>query len=189
MGRKICCSYSKGENILKFRELSLKGAFLIELEKIEDERGFFARSWDKEIFEKKGLNSNLVQCNISFNKKKGTIRGMHFQKYPHEETKLIKCTKGKAFEVLVDNREDSKSFHKWIFVELSEEKIEMLYVPEGFALGFQTLSDDTELFYQMSEYFHQESSDGIKWNDPKIGIKWPLECTVISKKDESFDLL
>lgn len=189
MGRKICYSFSQGEDILKFRELSLKGAFLIELEKIEDERGFFARSWDKEIFEKRGLDSNLVQCNISFNKKKGTVRGMHFQKYPHEETKLIRCVKGNVFEVLIDIREKSESFHKWTFVELSEKKSEMLYVPKGFALGFQTLSDDTELLYQMSEYFHQESSGGIKWDDPKIGIKWPLECTVISEKDKSFDLL
>jgi len=189
MGRKICCSYSKGENILKFHKLSLKGAFLIELEKIEDERGFFARSWDKEIFEKNGLNSNIVQCNISFNKKKGTVRGMHFQKYPHEEAKIVRCTKGKAFEVLVDIRKNSDSFHKWTSVELSEEKSEILYVPESFALGFQTLSDNTELLYQMSEYFHPESSLGIKWNDPKIGIEWPLECTVISKKDESINLL
>ena len=189
MGRKICCSYSKGEDILKFHELSLKGAFLIELEKIEDERGFFARSWDKEIFEKTKLNSNIVQCNISFNKKKGTVRGMHFQKHPHEETKLVRCTKGKVFEVLIDIRENSESFQKWTFVEMSENKLEVLYVPKGFALGFQTLSDNTELLYQMSEYFHPESSGGIKWNDPKIGIEWPLDCTVISSKDESIDLL
>ena len=189
MGRKICCSYSRGENILKFKELSLNGAFLIELEKIEDERGFFARSWDKTIFENRGLNSNLFQSNISFNKKKGTVRGMHFQKYPHEETKLVRCTKGKVFEVLIDIRKNSESFHKWTFVELSEEKLEILYVPNGFALGFQTLLDNTELFYQMSEYFHPESAGGIKWNDPKIGIKWPLDCTVISKKDELYGLL
>ena len=174
---------------MKFHELSLKGAFLIELEKIEDERGFFARSWDKEIFEKNGLNSNIVQCNISFNKKKGTVRGIHFQKYPHEEAKIVRCTKGKAFEVLVDIRENSGSFHKWTSVDLSEGKSEVLYVPEGFALGFQTLSDTTELLLQMSEYFQPESTLGIKWNDPKIGIKWPLECTVISNKDESLDLL
>ena len=189
MGRKICYFNSQGENILKFRELSLKGVFLIELEKIEDDRGFFARSWDKEIFESRGLNSNLSQCNISFNKKKGTVRGMHFQKHPHEEVKVVRCTKGKVFEVLIDIREDSENFHKWTFIELSEEKFEILYVPEGFALGFQTLTDNTELFYQMSEYFHPESSEGIKWNDPKIGIKWPLECSTISKKDESFELL
>lgn len=189
MGRKICYSNSKGENILKFHELSLKGVFLIELEKIEDERGFFARTWDKKIFENKGLNSNMVQFNISFNKKKGTIRGMHFQRHPYEEVKLVRCTKGKVFEVILDIRENSETFHKWTYVELSEEEFQILYVPEGFALGFQTLSDNTELFYQMSEYYHPESSSGIRWNDPKIGITWPLECHTISEKDKSWDLL
>lgn len=189
MGRKICRINSKGENILKFRELSLKGAFLIELDKIEDERGIFSRSWDKKIFEDNGLNPNLVQCNISFNKNKGTIRGMHFQKKPYEEAKTVRCTKGKVFEVLIDIRFDSPTFHKWVSVELCENKYEILYVPEGFALGFQTLEDDTELYYQMSEYYHPEKSGGIKWNDPKIQIKWPLDCSTISKKDESFDLL
>lgn len=189
MGRKICCIDSKGENILKFKELSLQGAYLIELEKIEDDRGFFSRSWDKKKIEDKGLNSNLVQCNISFNKNKGTIRGMHFQKKPYEETKTVRCTKGRVFEVLIDIRLDSPTFHKWISVELCENKYEVLYVPEGFALGFQTLENDTELYYQMSEYYHPEKSGGIKWNDPKIQIKWPLDCSTISKKDESFDLL
>ena len=186
MGRKICCSYSKGENILKFRELSLKGVFLIELEKIEDERGFFARSWDKKEFENNKLNSNLFQCNISFNKNKGTIRGMHFQKDPYAEAKTIRCTRGKVFEVMIDIRINSPTFHKWISVELDEKKCEILYVPEGFALGFQTLSENTELFYQMSEYYHPEKSGGIKWDHPKIQIKWPLECSTISKKDDSF---
>ena len=189
MGRKICCSYSKGENILKFQELSLKGVFLIELEKIEDERGFFARSWDKKEFENNKLNSNLFQCNISFNKNKGTIRGMHFQKEPYAEAKTIRCTKGRVFEVMIDIRVDSPTFHKWISVELDEGKNEVLYVPEGFALGFQTLLENTELYYQMSEYYHPEKSGGIKWNDPKIQIKWPLDCSVISKKDDSFELL
>ena len=189
MGRKICCSYSKGENILKFRELSLKGVFLIELEKIEDERGFFARSWDKKEFENNDLNSNLFQCNISFNKNKGTIRGMHFQKDPYAEAKTIRCTRGKVFEVMIDIRINSPTFHKWISVELDEKKCEILYVPEGFALGFQTLLENTELYYQMSEYYHPEKSGGIKWNDPKIQIKWPLDCSVISKKDDSFELL
>jgi len=189
MGWKICCVNSKGESILRFNELSLKGVFLIELDKMEDERGFFARTWDKKKFESNGLNPNVVQCNISFSKKKGTIRGMHYQKFPHQEAKLVRCTKGKVFEVLIDIREKSESFLRWIFVELSEDKYEMLYAPEGFALGFQTLKDNTELIYQMSEYFHPESASGIRWNDPKIGIKWPLECTVISEKDKLFDLI
>lgn len=186
---KICHTEPKGENILKFCDLPLKGTFLIELDKNEDERGFFSRTWDKNIFQNNGLNSNLVQCNISFNKKKGTIRGMHFQKTPHQEAKLVRCTKGKIYEVMIDVREESETFHKWSFVELNEYEYKLLYVPEGFALGFQTLTDNAELFYQMSEYYHPECSVGIKWNDPKIGIKWPLECTVISKRDESFNLL
>jgi dTDP-4-dehydrorhamnose 3,5-epimerase len=189
VGREICRVNSKGENILKFQELSLKGVFLIELEKIEDERGFFSRVWDKKKFEDKGLNSNLSQCNISFNKNKGTIRGMHFQKKPYEEAKIIRCVKGKIFEVLIDIRVGSPTFHKWISVELCENKYEILYVPEGFALGFQTLLENTELYYQMSEYYHPEKSGGIKWNDPKIQIKWPLDCSVISKKDDSFEPL
>ena len=189
MGRKICCVDSKGENILKFKELTLKGVFLIELEKNEDERGFFARAWDKKEFENNGLNSNLFQCNISFNKNKGTIRGMHFQKDPYAEAKTIRCTRGKVFEVMIDIRINSPTFHKWISVELDEKKYELLYVPEGFALGFQTLSENTELYYQMSEYYYPEKSGGIKWNDPKIQIKWPLDCSVISKKDDSFELL
>ena len=189
MGWKICCVNSKGESILKFNELSLKGAFLIEFDKMEDERGFFARTWDKKKFESNGLKSNVVQCNISFSKKKGTIRGMHYQKFPHQEAKLVRCTKGKAFEVLIDIRKKSESFLNWIFVELNQDKYEMLYVPEGFALGFQTLRDNTELIYQMSEYFDPESASGIRWNDPKIGIEWPLKCTVISEKDKLFDLI
>lgn len=189
MGRKICDSNTKGEHILKFNELEFKDVFLIEIEKNVDERGYFVRTWDKKKFEEKGLNPNLVQCNVSFNKKKGTVRGMHFQKKPFEEAKLIRCTKGKVFEVLIDIRENSPTVHKWISVELSEKESKILYVPEGFALGFQTLEDNTELFYQMSEYYHPEHSGGIRWNDPKIGIKWPLECSVISKKDELTNLL
>lgn len=189
MGRKICYFITQGENILKFKELSLKGTYLIELEKIEDERGFFSRSWDKKIFEEKKLNSDLVQCNISFNKNKGTVRGMHFQKKPYEEVKTIQCIRGKVFEVIIDIRKNSPTFHKWDYVELSEREYEMLYVPEGFALGFQTLENNTELLYQMSEYYHPEVSTGIRWNDPKIQIEWPLKCTTISKKDESFELL
>ena len=126
-----------------FIETNLKGSFIIEPEKIEDERGFFARTWDKEIFEKRGLNPKLVQCNISFNKKKGTLRGMHYQIAPYEEAKLVRCTKGSVFEVMIDLRPKSETFKKWESVELNSENYKMLYVPEGFALGFQTLEDNT----------------------------------------------
>lgn len=172
-----------------FTETKLKGSFIIEPEKIEDERGFFARTWDNKTFEEYGLNSKLVQCNISFNKKKGTIRGMHYQAYPHEEAKLVRCTKGKAFEVMLDLRTHSNTHMQWLGIEITSENYKMLYVPEGFALGFQTLEYNTELFYQMSERYEPEFSRGIRWDDPSINISWPLKPTVISKKDLSFPIL
>lgn len=169
-----------------FNETKLKGSYIIDLEKLDDERGFFARSWDKHIFEQMGLNNNLVQCNISFNTKKGTLRGMHFQEKPHQETKLVRCTKGSVYEVMVDLRKDSSTFKQWHAVELRANEHKMLYIPEGFALGFQTLEDNTELFYQMSQFYMPEFSCGVRWNDDAFKISWPLEITVISKKDQSF---
>lgn len=169
-----------------FTETKLKGALIIETEKVVDERGFFARSWDSKIFEQYGLNPKIVQCNISFNKTKGTIRGMHYQTSPHEEAKLVRCTKGKVFEVMLDLRTNSSTHMQWLGVELSAENYKMLYVPVGFALGFQTLEDNTELFYQMSERYIPEFARGVRWDDPAIKISWPLKPTVISKKDLSF---
>ena len=171
---------------MKFNELGIKGVFLIEIEKIIDERGFFARTWDRKKFLENNLNSDLVQCNISFNSKKGTIRGIHFQKKPYEEAKLVHCTKGKVFEVILDIREDSPTFHNWISVELNEKDYKMLYVPEGFALGFQTLEDNTELFYQMSREYNSECAAGLRWDDPKFKITWPLNVSKIAKRDKSF---
>lgn len=166
-----------------------KGVFIIEPEKIEDERGFFARIWDQKKFEELGLDSKLVQCNISFNKKSGTIRGMHYQISPYEEAKLVRCTKGRIFEVMIDLRPDSGTFRKWESVELSSENYKMLYVPKGFALGFQTLEDNTEIFYQMSQEYKVEYSRGISWNDTAFQISWPLKPTIISKKDLSYKML
>jgi len=186
MGREICNSHTRGENTLIFIETKLKGSYIIDVEKASDERGFFARSWDKDIFEKKGLNGNLVQCNISFNTKKGTIRGMHYQEHPHQEAKLVRCTKGRIFEIMIDLRKNSKTFMQWESIELNSNEHSMLYVPEGFALGFQTLEDDTEIFYQMSQYYKPEFSRGIRWDDDAFRIVWPLKITVISKKDMSF---
>ena len=171
---------------MKFNELEIKGVFLIEIEKNTDERGFFARTWDRKKFLEKNLNSDLVQCNISFNFEKGTIRGMHFQKKPYEEARLVHCTKGKVFEVILDIREDSPTYHNWICVELNEKDYKMLYVPEGFALGFQTLEDNTELFYQMSREYNSEYAAGLRWDDPKFKITWPLNVSKISKRDKSF---
>jgi dTDP-4-dehydrorhamnose 3,5-epimerase len=174
---------------LIFTETNLKDSYFIEPERIIDERGFFARSFDQKIFSNLGFSNNFVQCNISFNKKKGTLRGLHFQEKPNSESKLVRCTKGKVFEVLVDIRPDSSTYRKWVSVILSSENRKMIFVPDGFALGFQTLEDDTELFYQMSQYYEPNSSRGIIWNDPCLKIPWPLNPTIISKKDQTLPLL
>jgi len=174
---------------LIFTETNLKDSYFIEPERIIDERGFFARSFDQKIFSNLGFANNFVQCNISFNKKKGTLRGLHFQEKPNSESKLVRCTKGKVFEVLVDIRPDSSTYRKWVSVILSSENRKMIFVPDGFALGFQTLEDDTELFYQMSQYYEPNSSRGIIWNDPCLKIPWPLNPTIISKKDQTLPLL
>jgi dTDP-4-dehydrorhamnose 3,5-epimerase len=169
-----------------FTQTRLKGAFIIEIEKLKDERGFFARSWDKNIFEEHGLNSNLVQCSISFNKSKGTLRGMHYQIYPHEEDKLVRCVRGKAFEVIIDLRPESTTYLQWESFEASSENYRMLYVPKGFAFGFQTLEENTEIFYQIMELYAPEFARGILWNDKVFNISWPLNPTIISKRDLSF---
>lgn len=171
---------------MKFVETELKSAYIIELEPIEDERGFFARSWCKKEFEEHGLNPNLVQCNISYNKKKGTLRGMHYQVKPFEEAKLVRCTRGSIYDVIIDLREDSNTYMKWISVELAADNNKMLYVPEGFAHGFQTLEDDTEVTYQMSEFYHPECARGIRWDDKMFEIAWPIEEMIISEKDKSY---
>ena len=166
-----------------FNETKLKGSYIIDIEKTNDKRGFFARTWDKNIFEQKGLNSNLAQCNISFNKKKGTLRGMHYQIAPYEETKLVRCTRGKIFDVIIDLRQESSTFKQWFGIELSEENHKMIYVPKGFAHGFQTLKNDTEVFYHISEKYIPRYSRGIRWDDKAFKIKWPLKPSIISKKD------
>ena len=172
-----------------FIETKLKDAFIIELEKLEDERGFFARTFCKEEFKAHSLNHQFVQCNLSFNKKKGTLRGMHYQKAPHEEIKLITCTRGIIFDVVVDLRSDSPTYCKWFAVELRSDNYKMLYIPKGFAHGFQTLDDNSVIFYQMSEFYHPECARGVRWNDPAFGIEWPLNNPVMTKKDRTYPLL
>ena len=169
-----------------FTETKLKGAFIIEIEKKEDERGFFARTWDQKVFEEHGLNPNMVQCNVSFNKEKGTLRGMHFQIPPYEEAKLVRCIKGKIFEVMIDLRKKSRTYKEWLGIEMVSDDYKMLYVPEEFALGFQTLEDNTEVFYQMSQFYMPQYVRGLRWDDPAFVITWPLKPTIISKKDQSF---
>jgi len=170
---------------MHFVKTKLKDVYIIELEKIEDERGFFARTWDVEKFKNIGLNSKIVQCNMSLSKQKGIIRGMHYQLEPHQETKFLRCTKGAIYDVIVDLRKDSETFRQWLGVELTENNYRMLYVPKGFAHGFQTLELDTEVFYQVSEAYHPESERGVRWDDPAFKISWPLEEKIISKKDMS----
>ncbi len=169
-----------------FTETKLKGAFIIDPELLEDERGFFARTWDKKILEENGLNSKVAQCNISFNKLKGTIRGMHFQIPPYEEVKIVNCIKGKIFDVIIDLRSGSETFKKWVSVELSDQNKKMLYIPEGFAHGFQTLEDNTLVSYQISEIYSPEHARGLRYDDKAFQIDWPLKETVISKKDLSY---
>ena len=172
-----------------FKETKLKGVFVVEPEIIADERGFFACSWSPIDFEKHELNPRLRQCNISFNNKRGTVRGMHFQEKPHEEAKLVRCTRGAMYDVAVDLRPGSPSRYRWQAVELTADNHRMLYIPEGLAHGYQTLADDTEIFYQMSESYHPESARGLRWDDPRVGIEWPLPMTVISERDAKFPLL
>ncbi|AFZ14229.1 dTDP-4-dehydrorhamnose 3,5-epimerase [Crinalium epipsammum PCC 9333] len=169
-----------------FTETSLQGAFIIELEKLTDDRGFFARTFCQKEFAAHHLNPNLVQCNISFNHQKGTLRGMHYQAEPHAETKLVRCTKGAIYDVIIDLRSNSPTFKKWVAVELTADNKRMLYIPENFAHGFQTLADNTEVFYQMSEFYHPESANGVRWNDSAFGIQWPADEGIISVKDQQY---
>lgn len=169
-----------------FTETKLKGVHIIEIERIDEERGFFARTFCRKEFESHGLNPNVVQCNISYNKKRGTLRGMHYQIAPHEEAKLVSCIKGAIYDVIIDLRPDSSTCCQWITVELPAP-FKMLYIPEGFAHGFQTLEDDTLVFYQMSEFYHPESARGIRWDDPMFAIQWPIHSRIISDKDKSYD--
>ena len=171
-----------------FTKTTVNDAYIVELDKREDHRGFFARTWDKNEFEEHNLNSNLVQCNVSFSKKRGTLRGMHYQKKPFEESKLIRCTKGKIFDVIIDLRTHSSTFKKWFGVELTQENYKMLYVPEGFAHGFQSLEDNSEIIYQVSEFYTPNSELGIHWNDPAFNITWPIEEKIITDKDNSWKL-
>lgn len=169
-----------------FAETPLLGAYVIEIEKHEDERGFFARSWCVREFSAKGLDPHIVQCDVSFNRLKGTLRGLHYQIPPHAEVKLVRCNKGSLFDVIVDLRKDSPTFLKWVGIELTAANHRMLYIPKLFAHGFQTLEDDTEIFYQMSEFYEPAAARGIRWNDPNLGINWPDGDRTMSQKDQAY---
>jgi dTDP-4-dehydrorhamnose 3,5-epimerase len=174
---------------MKFTETKLQGAFIVTPDLIEDERGFFARTFCRREFGKHGLNPNLVQANISFNKEKGTIRGMHYQAKPHAEVKLIRCTAGTVYDVIVDLRPESPTFLHWLAEELSACNYRMFYIPEGFAHGFQTLTDNAELVYHHSEFYSPDYARGLRCNDPFLGIVWPLPVGVVSSRDQNYDLI
>ena len=170
-----------------FTETKLKGAYLIEVEPIEDERGYFARTYCREEFERHGLNPSVAQCNVSYNRRKGTLRGLHYQVAPFSEAKLVTCIAGSIYDVIVDLRPDSPHYCEWLAVKLSSRiPRSMLYIPENFAHGFQTLEDDTEVFYQMSQFYHQESGKGLRWNDSAFNIVWPDDHRIIGERDRSF---
>lgn len=169
-----------------FTETKLRGAFVITPEKLEDERGFFARTWCAEEFQERGLEPRLAQCSISFNEKKGTLRGMHYQLAPYEETKLVRCTRGAIYDVMLDLRTGSPTYKHWLGMELTADNHRMLYIPRGLAHGFQTLHEHTEVFYQISESYVPESAAGVRWDDPAFDIEWPLEISAISERDASF---
>jgi dTDP-4-dehydrorhamnose 3,5-epimerase len=171
---------------MKFEETPLKGAYLINIEKKGDERGFFARSFCQKEFNNIGLLSEFVQVNNSLTQSKGTIRGMHYQLNPSAEVKLVRCIRGALYDVILDLRPDSSSFGKWFGRELSAKNRQMMYVPRGFSHGFITLEDNTETFYFASEFYSPNNERGIRYNDPRFGIDWPIEPTELSKKDENF---
>jgi dTDP-4-dehydrorhamnose 3,5-epimerase len=169
-----------------FVEAHLPGVFEIQIDRKCDQRGFFARTWCQQEFAAHGLASNLVQCSLSYNQKKGTLRGLHYQAAPHAETKLVRCSQGAVYDVVLDLRPNSASYKKWLGVCLSAAKHNALYIPKGCAHGFLTLEDDTEVFYQMSEFYEADSARGVRWNDPAFQIVWPGHVEMISERDARY---
>lgn len=171
---------------MRFTELSLKGAYLVEIEPRSDERGFFARTFCEDEFAAAGLVSRFPQASVSFNARRGTVRGMHFQAAPHEETKLVRCLAGVVHDVIVDLRPDSPTYRRSIGLELSAQNRSALYIPKGFAHGFQSLADDSELLYMIDVNYVAKAARGVRWNDPFIDVSWPDPIVVIASRDNSF---
>lgn len=169
-----------------FRPLGLAGAFLVEAEPRADVRGLFARTFCQDEFQTHGLYGSFVQCNTSYNVRRGTLRGLHFQEHPHDEIKLVRCSRGAILDVIVDLRPDSATFCRWEAVELTADNRRALYVPAGFAHGFQTLCDDAEVFYQMSEFYVPELARGVRWDDPAFDIHWPIDSPILSERDMAY---
>lgn len=169
-----------------FTETKLRGASLIDPEQFDDERGFFLRCWSEEEFAARGLDPRFVETNLSFNRKEGTLRGMHFQIAPHTQPKLVRCTAGAIYDVIIDLRPESDTFKQWTAVELTAANHRQLFIPEGFAHGFQTLADNTEVFYQMSTPYVPTSAHGVRWNDPAFAIDWPPAERIVSARDQTY---
>ncbi len=169
-----------------FIETRLRGAFVIEPERIADERGFFARTFCRREFETHNLDPDLVQCSVSYNARRGTLRGMHYQAAPNPEPKVVRCTAGALYDVILDLRPESPTFRQWVAAELSADNRRMVYIPAGMAHGFQTLADGTEVFYQMAAYYHPESARGVRWDDPAFRIEWPAAERILSEHDCSY---
>lgn len=174
---------------MRIRPTRLEGPRLVELERHEDERGFFARTWCRREFEAAGIHVEMVQGNLSYNRQRGTLRGLHYQRAPHPEAKLVRVSHGAVYDVIVDVRPGSASFGQWEAFELSDENGRSLFVPEGFAHGFQSVRDDTSVLYLMSEFFAPECGAGIVWNDPDLGIPWPIPDPIVSEKDRALPRL
>jgi len=171
---------------VRFTATAVAGVVIVDIEPVADSRGFFARSWCAEEFAAQGLNPDLAQCNISYNLQRGTLRGMHLQRVPHEEAKLVRCTRGAIWDVALDLRRDSPTFRQWVGVELEARTHRMMYIPEGCAHGFQTLEADTEVFYQMSAPYDPEHASGVRYDDPAFGIRWPLPPAAVSSRDAAY---
>jgi dTDP-4-dehydrorhamnose 3,5-epimerase len=187
LGREVHRTDPGSEDLpMIFTKLSLQGAYLIQIQRHEDERGFFARSWCQREFSEHELNPRLVQCNLSYNKKLGTLRGMHYQDAPFQEAKVVSCISGAIYDVIIDIRPGSPTFGEHLGIKIDAQTHDMLYVPEGFAHGFLTLSDETQVFYQMSEFYAPDYSRGFRWNDPAFKVRWPAEVRVISARDASY---
>lgn len=169
-----------------FKKTKISGVYLLQPERVTDERGFFARMWCQSEFTEQGIDPRIVQCNLSFNPHKGTLRGMHYQRAPHEETKIVRCTMGAIFDVALDLRRDSPTFKQWVGAPLTAENREMLVIPPGCAHGFLTLAHNTEVFYQMSAYYTPTHGAGVRWNDPAFGIHWPGDVTMITDRDRDY---
>lgn len=171
---------------MEFKNAPIKGAYIIDVKRIGDERGFFGRLWCQEEYSEHGLLAKIAQSNIGVSKMAGTLRGLHYQKPPHQEVKIVRCSRGAMFDVIVDLRSDSPTYKQWFGMELNEDNATMLYVPEGCATGYLTLTDNTEMYYHTTEFYHPDSATGVRYNDPAFVIEWPREIKVLSENDQNW---